>query len=112
MTRSDIAIFDKEKSTRSSPNASSFVTAVAMIKAIKSLLKWSYDKQNLTHVVISYEIYETSQIWYEVNSLYLFISEASKCHMCKFTELRQIVCKLFKLSMNILTVPHKHPLSE
>ena len=28
-------------------------------KAIKISYKWSYDKQNLTLVVISYEIYET-----------------------------------------------------
>ena len=31
-----------------------------ILKAIKSHFKWSYDKQNLTLVVISYEIYETS----------------------------------------------------
>ena len=31
MTPSDVAIFDKEKSTTSFPNASSFVTAEAMI---------------------------------------------------------------------------------
>ena len=30
-----------------------------MLKAIKSRFKGSYDKQNLTLVVISYEIYET-----------------------------------------------------
>ena len=30
-------------------------------RAIKSHLKQSYDKQNLTFVVISYEIYETRQ---------------------------------------------------
>ena len=30
-----------------------------ILKAIKSHFKGSYDKQNLTHVVISYEIYET-----------------------------------------------------
>ena len=30
MTRSDVAIFDKEKSTTLSPNASGFVTAGAM----------------------------------------------------------------------------------
>ena len=29
------------------------------LKAIKSLYSGSYDKQNLTHVVRSYEIYET-----------------------------------------------------
>ena len=31
-----------------------------ILKAIKSTFIWSYDKQNLTRVVISYEIYETS----------------------------------------------------
>ena len=30
-----------------------------ILKAIKSYFKWSYDKENLTLVVISYEIYET-----------------------------------------------------
>ena len=32
-----------------------------ILKAIKSNFKDSYDKQNLTLVVISYEIYETRQ---------------------------------------------------
>ena len=32
-----------------------------VLKAIKSNFKGSYDKQNLTRVVISYEIYETRQ---------------------------------------------------
>ena len=33
-----------------------------ILKAIKSNFKGSYDKQNLTLVVISYEIYETSRL--------------------------------------------------
>ena len=31
-----------------------------ILNAIKSHFKWSYDQQNLTTVVILYEIYETS----------------------------------------------------
>ena len=34
---------------------------MSALKAIKSHFKQSYDKQNLTLVVISYEIYETHQ---------------------------------------------------
>ena len=37
------------------------VEIMSTLKMIKSSLKWSYDKQNLTLVVISYEIYETRQ---------------------------------------------------
>ena len=35
------------------------VAIMLTLKATKFKLKWSYDKQNLTLVVISYEIYET-----------------------------------------------------
>ena len=46
---------------------------ILLLKAIKSHFKGSYDKQNLTLVVISYEIYETrprlvSQISYEMTT--------------------------------------------
>ena len=37
------------------------IEIMSSFKAIKSHLKQSYDKQNLTLVVISYEIYETRQ---------------------------------------------------
>ena len=38
-----------------------FTEIMFTLKAIKFNLKRSYDKQNLTLVVISYEIYETRQ---------------------------------------------------
>ena len=39
-----------------------FLTAIMFImKAMKSQFKMSYDKQNLTRAVNSYEIYETRQ---------------------------------------------------
>ena len=39
-----------------------FLTEIKlMLMAVKSIFKGSYDKQNLTLVVISYEIYETHQ---------------------------------------------------
>ena len=52
---------------------------IITLKAIKSHLKRSYDKQNLTLVVISYEIYETrrrlvSYISYEMTSKARFIN--------------------------------------
>ena len=37
--------------------------------------------------------------------LFKFISEESNCHMCTFYRITSIVCKLFKLSTNVLTVP-------
>ena len=37
------------------------IEIVFILKAIKSHFKGSYDKQNLTLVIISYEIYETPQ---------------------------------------------------
>ena len=37
------------------------IEMMSIFKAIKYHLKQSYDKQNLTLVVISYEIYETHQ---------------------------------------------------
>ena len=37
------------------------IEILSILKAIKSSFKGSYDKQNLTLVVISYEIYETSR---------------------------------------------------
>ena len=36
-----------------------FVEILSTLKAIKSSFKRSYDKQNITLVVISYEIYQT-----------------------------------------------------
>ena len=45
-----------------SMSAMHFLTEIMFIlKAIKSQCKGSYDKQNLTLVVISYEIYEIRQ---------------------------------------------------
>ena len=35
------------------------IEIISALKTIKSSLKWSYGKHNLTLVVISYEIYET-----------------------------------------------------
>ena len=50
-------------SLTTSVSATHFLTKVMFIlKAIKSHFKGSYDKQNLTLVVISYEIYETCQM--------------------------------------------------
>ena len=40
-------------------NNAFLIEIMIILKAIKSHLKGSYDKQNLTRVVISYEIYET-----------------------------------------------------
>ena len=40
-------------------NHAFFVENFTDLKAIKSDYEWSYDKQNLTLVVIIYEIYET-----------------------------------------------------
>ena len=37
------------------------IERMLILKAIKSHLKGPYDKQNLTLVVISYELYETHQ---------------------------------------------------
>ena len=37
------------------------IEIIFILKAIKSHFKGSYDKQNFTLVVISYEIYETCQ---------------------------------------------------
>ena len=37
--------------------------------------------------------------------LFKFISEESKCHMCTFYRIASIVCKLFNLPTNFLTVP-------
>ena len=39
-------------------NAFSYNTML-ILKAIKFYIEWSYDKQNLTRVVISYEFYKT-----------------------------------------------------
>ena len=38
-----------------------FIETMVILKVTKSHFKGSYDKQNLTLVVISYEIYETRQ---------------------------------------------------
>ena len=38
-----------------------FFGIMVILKAVKSHFKGSYDKQNLTLVVISYEIYETDR---------------------------------------------------
>ena len=38
-----------------------FIEIMFVLKVIKSNFKGSYDKQNLTLVVISYKVYETSQ---------------------------------------------------
>ena len=39
----------------------SLIEIMFTLKAIKSHYKGSYEKWNLTHVVVSYEIYETSR---------------------------------------------------
>ena len=41
-------------------NNAFFIEIMFILKAIKSHFRGSYDKQNLTRVVISYEIHETS----------------------------------------------------
>ena len=42
-------------------NNAHLIEIMLILRAIKSHFKWSCDKQNLTLVVISYEIYETRQ---------------------------------------------------
>ena len=42
-------------------NKAFLIEIMIILKAMKFHLKGSYDKQNLTQVVISYEIYETRQ---------------------------------------------------
>ena len=47
--------------TTSVPTMRFLIEIMFILKAIKSTFKGQYDKQNLTLVVISYEIYETHQ---------------------------------------------------
>ena len=57
------------------------VEIMSTLKVIKSILKWSYDKRNLTLMVISYEIYESliNFIWndHSCKILYLLAKLAS-----------------------------------
>ena len=50
---------------------------MSTFKAIKLYLKLSYDKQNLTLVAISYEIYETSlrRNDHECKILYIYVTK-------------------------------------
>ena len=47
--------------TKSMSTMCFYIEIMFILKAIKSNFKGSYDKQNLTLVVILYEIYETRQ---------------------------------------------------
>ena len=42
-------------------NSAFFIEIMIILKAITSHFEWSYDNQNLTLVVILYEIYKTPQ---------------------------------------------------
>ena len=52
---------DVKSLTTSASTMRFLIEVLPILKAIKSHFKGSYDKQNLTLVVISYEIYETRQ---------------------------------------------------
>ena len=66
-------------------NNAFFVEIISTLKAINSSSERSYDKQNITRVVISYEIYQTSILLHSWSFHIIFIklAEASfdKSHM-------------------------------
>ena len=70
-----------------------FVIEILLIlKAIKSHFKGLYHKQNLTHVVISYEIYETRQRLVSLISYEITTRVRSSMHItCTFTQMNGIV---------------------